>query len=412
MNEGWKKKKLGDVCELLNRGISPKYLEEGGVRVLNQKCIRNHQINFEPSRRHDLSSKKVDDNRFIKLGDVLVNSTGTGTLGRVAQVREEPIELTTVDSHVTIVRPKKAMFHLDFFGYLLVLIEDAIKEAGEGCGGQTELARSVLAEKFFVRFPEQLYEQKRIVDFLDESLKDIAKAKANTEKNLKNARAIFQSHLNTVFFQNNKNWTENRLQKLTSKIGSGATPRGGQESYKSEGIALIRSLNVHDMSLRFDNLAFIDDAQANRLANVEVQEGDILLNITGASIARCCIAPQKILPARVNQHVSIIRPNGDILNNRFLHYLLISKPYKGQLLQTGEEGGSTRQAITKAQIQGFIIYYPKCLKEQRSIVSKLDALLAEIQCLESIYLQKLEALDELKKSLLHHAFSGNLKGCL
>ena len=135
MKSGWQTDKLGSVCLLLNRGISPKYLEEGGVCVLNQKCVRDHRINYEQSRRHDHDAKKVSPDRFIQLGDVLVNSTGTGTLGRVAQVREQPPESTTVDSHVTIVRPSPNKFFSEFFGYMLQFIEEEIKEAGEGCGG-------------------------------------------------------------------------------------------------------------------------------------------------------------------------------------------------------------------------------------------------------------------------------------
>jgi len=146
--EGWEVKKLGEACSFLSRGISPKYLEKGGACVLNQKCIRDHNVSYDQARRHDFKIKTISPERFIQLGDVLVNSTGTGTLGRVAQVRNIPIEPTTVDSHVTIVRPKPGKFFLDFFGYMLVFIEELIKQAGEGCGGQTELARSVLADKF------------------------------------------------------------------------------------------------------------------------------------------------------------------------------------------------------------------------------------------------------------------------
>ena len=105
MKAGWVTEKLGEVCSFLNRGISPKYLDEGGVCVLNQKCIRDHSVNFELSRRHSIAAKAVAKERFVQLGDVLVNSTGTGTLGRVAQLRTEPSEPTTVDSHITIVRP-------------------------------------------------------------------------------------------------------------------------------------------------------------------------------------------------------------------------------------------------------------------------------------------------------------------
>ncbi len=140
----WQTDQLGKVCSFLNRGISPIYLEDGGICVLNQKCIRDHRVGYEASRRHDPQAKKVGKERLVQFGDVLVNSTGTGTLGRVAQLRENPPEPTTVDSHVTIVRPKPGKFCPDFFGYMLMVTEDAIKEAGEGCGGQTELARSVL----------------------------------------------------------------------------------------------------------------------------------------------------------------------------------------------------------------------------------------------------------------------------
>lgn len=134
----------------------------------------------------------------------------------------------------------------------------------------------------------------------------------------------------------------------------------------------------------------------------------MLLNITGASVARCAIVPEDVLPARVNQHVSIIRPIAEKLDADFLHYLLISKPYKDQLLRTGEEGGSTRQAITKAQIQEFAVEYPATLKEQKTIVAKLDAMLAETKRLTRLYEEKLAALEALKKLLLHQAFSGGL----
>ncbi len=253
-----------------------------------------------------------------------------------------------------------------------------------------------------------LAEQQRIVGLMDEAFEGLATAKANAQKNIQNARALFESHLQSVFTQRGPGWVENKLKSITTKIGSGATPRGGGESYKDVGISLIRSLNVHDLGFKYAKLAFLDDAQADELSNVEVYSRDVLLNITGASVARCAIVPDDVLPARVNQHVSIIRPVAEKLDAAFLHYLLISKPYKDQLLKTGEEGGSTRQAITKAQIQEFTVEYPATLKEQKSIVAKLDAMLAETQRLARLYERKLAALEALKKSLLHQAFSGEL----
>ncbi len=166
-------------------------------------------------------------------------------------------------------------------------------------------------------------------------------------------------------------WTTEPLRKVTTKIGTGATPRGGSDAYQATGIPLIRSLNVYDDGFREEGLAYLNDEQASRLDNVIVQEGDVLLNITGASVARCCIAPEQYLPARVNQHVSIIRPRPDVLCHTFLHYSLIAGDCKKRLLDAGEGGGTTRQAITKAQLQDFRISYPP-LPEQRRIVAILD----------------------------------------
>lgn len=102
-------------------------------------------------------------------------------------------------------------------------------------------------------------------------------------------------------------WREVKLGDLCTKIGSGATPRGGSESYKEFGVSLIRSQNVLDLKFSEDGLAFIDEIQANDLKNVIVEKNDVLMNITGDSVARVCKVPTKILPARVNQHVAIIR---------------------------------------------------------------------------------------------------------
>jgi len=141
------------------------------------------------------------------------------------------------------------------------------------------------------------------------------------------------------------------LKEITTKIGSGATPKGGQKSYKTEGISLIRSMNVHDTGFKEKGLAFIDEEQAQKLNNVIVEENDVLLNITGASVARCCIVDKSYLPARVNQHVSIIRLKEDMLP-KFLHYYMISPAIKSDLLFSSS-GGATREAITKTMLQNF-----------------------------------------------------------
>ena len=156
---------------------------------------------------------------------------------------------------------------------------------------------------------------------------------------------------------NERKWKTKTLKELTSKVGSGATPKGGDSAYKDTGISLIRSLNVHNNYFTIKALAHIDDAQAEQLSNVEVHIGDVLLNITGASVARCCIVPDHILPARVNQHVCIIRCNTEI-NPLFLERLFTSKNFQALLWYVAEGGGGTRQALTKQQIENFTIIVP------------------------------------------------------
>lgn len=250
-------------------------------------------------------------------------------------------------------------------------------------------------------------QQKQIVAILDKAFAAIDTAKANAAQNLQNAKELFESYLQNVFENKGDDWEEKSLGEVTSKIGSGATPRGGKASYKEEGISLIRSMNVHDFHFKEKNLAFIDEKQANALSNVTIQEEDVLLNITGASIARCCIVPKEYLPARVNQHVSIIRAKKEIINPVFLASLLTSKYFKDQILEIGERG-ATRQAITKVQLENFEISFPKTIKEQEKVVQNINTLKAETKKLEAIYTQKIADLDEMKKSVLQKAFSGQL----
>jgi type I restriction enzyme S subunit len=209
-----------------------------------------------------------------------------------------------------------------------------------------------------------------------------------------------------VFEKGGEGWECKKLKDITLKIGSGATPKGGQENYKTSGISLIRSMNVYDLQFKPEKLAFIDDEQAKSLSNVTLKEDDVLLNITGASIARCCVVPNNYLPARVNQHVSIIRPNGSFINSIFLNLLLAARFYKNQLLFTGEQG-STRQALTKVQLETFEIRFPNP-KEQLKIIAEISSINDETNLLQTNYQQKLRDLEELKKSILNKAFAGEL----
>jgi type I restriction enzyme S subunit len=141
--EGWLLSTLGEQCVYLNRGISPKYIEEGGVLVLNQKCIRDFSLDSSKGRRHDPNQRSVSG-RELQVGDVLVNSTGVGTLGRVAQVLWLDEE-TIVDSHVTVVRSGSSL-NSAYLGQWFVTKQPDIEAMGEGSTGQTELSRGKLAD--------------------------------------------------------------------------------------------------------------------------------------------------------------------------------------------------------------------------------------------------------------------------
>lgn len=162
---------------------------------------------------------------------------------------------------------------------------------------------------------------------------------------------------------NEKGWKQRQLGEIATKIGSGATPKGGKEAYQEEGITLIRSMNVHNGLFEYKELAHISEEQAEKLDNVTIEENDVLLNITGASVARSCVVPSKILPARVNQHVCIIRCNQCIVPE-FLNKLLIDDNYQ-RLLWSIAEAGATREAITKQQVESLQIIMPPIeLQEQ------------------------------------------------
>jgi len=150
-------------------------------------------------------------------------------------------------------------------------------------------------------------------------------------------------------------WGYLKLKDCCLKIGSGATPKGGKNAYLDHGeFRLIRSQNIHNHSFHYDGLAFISEEQAKELKSVEVQKDDVLLNITGDSVARSCKVREDVLPARVNQHVMIIRADGVKLYHDFLRYWLVS-PSTQELLLNLAQGGATRNALTKGMVEDLKI---------------------------------------------------------
>lgn len=404
MRAGWVTAKLGDVCNLINRGISPKYLEAGGVCVLNQKCIRDHVINYGLARRHDITTKKVNAERFINVGDVLVNSTGTGTLGRVAQVREAAEEPTTVDSHVTIVRPEPNKFFQDFFGYMLIFIEDEIKAAGEGCGGQTELARSVLANSFTVAYPTSIVEQQRIVAILDEAFEAIAAARANAEQNRQNARALFDTFLNAVYLGGDAGaWP---LRRLGDVFDIGSSKRIHERDWSPSGVPFYGGKEIVKLA-KFGHAvsnAYISEQMYQDFASKYdmPKAGDILIT------ARGTIGVGYV----VKRSDKFYYKDGNIISMRAKeaanpHYLLYAFRSNALADQLGVLSGTTVTHLPLEKAKKLLLRMPE-IGIQDAVVKRIMKFEAETQRLESLYQRKIEALDELKQSLLQQAFSGQL----
>ena len=224
-----------------------------------------------------------------------------------------------------------------------------------------------------VELPVPPYEkQKEIVD----GYKAITERIALKQKINDNLVSTLQIIYKKMFLESQNTYITKPLADLCSKIGSGATPKGGKAAYFDKGISLIRSMNVFDYFFSYPELAHISQIQANALANVEIQQADVLFNITGVSVTRCCVVSDDVLPARVNQHVMIIRPYKGKNMSYYIMCTLCTSENKAKLLGIGQSG-STREAINKQELERFEIPVPSDEELERfgEIATKIYALI-------------------------------------
>ena len=259
-------------------------------------------------------------------------------------------------------------FHQDFLNHCMVSLNDTIYNLGKGA------AQRNLDIKAFKQIPIPIPPkptQLAIVAELDK-INELIQLK---KQQLKDYDQLAQSIFYEMFgdpVENEKGWEVKKLGEICSKIGSGATPKGGNNSYKDTGISLIRSLNVHNNLFKYEDLAHIDDSQATALNNVIVKEKDILLNITGASVARCCIVPNDVLPARVNQHVCIIRIANES-DSFYLNRLFTNDSYQSKLLALSKSKAATREALPKTIIESLSVPLPP-LPLQQQFAARIEAI--------------------------------------
>ena len=377
----------------------------------------------------DLSlTKELDDVAdgftYFSDGDVLVAKitpcfeNGKGSL---AEGLLNGIAFGTTELHIV-----RCGSELDKKFAFYLTLGDGFRKLGEaemyGAGGQKRVPASFIANLKHLIPP--LAEQRAIAAFLDREtakLDALVGQKERLIELLQEKRAALISRAVTRGLDPDApmkdsgvewlgeipgHWEARRLKYLAGKIGSGKTPKGGAEVYVDDGIMLIRSQNVHFGGLRLTDVAYIDDWTDSEMPSSRVREGDLLLNITGASLGRCCVARLGESEANVNQHVCIVRPDQQQDNPSFLAYSIESDSVQDQIFNN--ENGVSRDALNFEQIGDMVLARPAVVEEQRAIASYLDRETAKIDALIAKVREAIERLKELRAALISATVTGRI----
>ena len=247
-----------------------------------------------------------------------------------------------------------------------------------------------------------LPEQKRIVAILDEAFEGIATARANAEKNLGSARAIFESHSDSVFTQRGEGWNERVLGDVCERVTVGHV---GITSpyYRDQGVLFLRTQNVGTAGLVLDDVKHVTDEFHESLRNSQVRPNDVLMSRVITNVVRCALVPSDF--GRANCANVVLVRAGDLLAPEYLVHYIRSRQAQRHLLS--RKVGSAQLVVNTTVVKEWPIPLPS-LSQQHQVVDALDTLAEETQHLEAIYQRKLVALDALKQSLLNRAFSGQL----
>ena len=354
--EDIKRVKLSEIVELITKGTTPTTLgyefQDEGVNFLKIECFDENGGFIESKVAHisEECHKKMKRSQ-LKNGDILFSIAGA--IGRVAIVTEEMLP-ANINQALAIIRISDEQVYLPYIKLILTspIVIEQFERKKQGVA-QLNLSLKDINE-ISIPLPSK-DKQIELAELFDKVVGVISKR----NKELSALDDLIKARFVEMFgnpVTNEKGWNQKQLGEITTKLGSGATPKGGKEAYQEDGITLIRSMNVHNGLFEYKELAHISEEQATKLDNVTIEENDVLLNITGASVARSCVVPSKILPARVNQHVCIIRCNQRIVPE-FLNKLLIDDNYQ-RLLWSIARGGATREAITKQQVESLKIIVP------------------------------------------------------
>ena len=396
---------MGEITSFMSKGIPPKYVErenENTVRVLNQKCNRNFEINYEESRLHDCSKKKVPDDKMLRPGDVLINSTGTGTAGRVAQLYDVPTS-TTIDGHMILLRPTGEIDSI-YYGYAVKAFQSQIETLAEGSTGQTEINRKRLQEEIVISFPKEKETQDRIAHFLlniDEKIKVNNKINKNLEQQ---AQTIFKSWFVDFEPFGGVQPSEMQfipLQELCKVVTKGTTPTTLGKSFTNSGINFIKAESIHDNhSIDSSKFAFIDEETNALLKRSIIKANDIVFTIAG-TLGRFAMIDNSMLPANTNQAVAIIRPDETKVTPAYLYSFFIGNWHNEYYSKRIQQAVQANLSLTTIKSLPIAVLNDTTMSNYDKLVSPLFALMKNNE-------EENRRLSKLRDTLLPKLMSGEL----
>jgi type I restriction enzyme S subunit len=330
------------------------------------------------------------------VGDVLLTKDGANTGNVTLNTLDEPFSLL---SSVCLIKTAPDFLLPSFLSYFIQSPDGLKSITGQMTGAA--IKRIILRDIKLAKIPiPPLPEQQRIVALLDEAFAGLATAKANAERNLQNARAIFESHLQAVFSQRGKGWVEKRLEEVCGLQNGFAFK---SSTFKPYGVPILRISNIQDGRIDAANrIVFFEPSDyRENLDRYRIVEGDLLIAMSGATTGKLGFNTESKV-YYLNQRVGKFEPT-EKLNKRFLYLFLSTKVEENLRISAG----TAQPNLSTEQIKGFVLPLPS-VDEQERIVDALETLSKETQRLTHLYERKLAALEELKKSLLHQAFNGEL----
>ena len=400
MTAGWVIKPLGELCEVFADGdwVESKDQSTEGIRLIQTGNVGEGAFKDRAEKARYISEETFERLRCTEIfeGDCLISRL-PDPVGRSAILPDTGERMiTAVDC--TIVRFDQKQCLPTFFNYYSQST-DYLTTIAKECTGTTRnrISRSNLALTPIPVPP--LPEQHRIVAILDEAFDGIATAKANAEKNTQNARALFESHLQSVFTERGEGWVEKRLEVI-GKTQTGSTPKTSDQSNYGDFFPFIKPGDFNsDGTLDYDNDGLSETGASGAR---KVPAGSVLMVCIGATIGKCGYCDQEI---STNQQVNALTPT-DGSSNKFLYYQMRTESFQRKVIHGS--GQATLPIINKSKWSALSLWLPPTITEQEMLAAKFDALIEETQCLESLCQRKLKALEDLKQSLLHRAFSGQL----